>query len=170
MEETEVNLFSPTDMMAQMQAAIEIQRGNAPQRKSINTRNILLIVSGAFDKLSESIKKRLNQSQVGFGAAPHDDDEDLSSYLKYAETTDFTKYGLEPEFIGRVPVRVACQDLSSEDLAHILTTSEGSILNQYHDDFNGYGIEFDITPKAILSIAQKASEEGTGARGLMTVL
>ena len=170
MEETEVNLFSPTDMMAQMQAAMEIQRGNAPQRKSINTRNILFIVSGAFDKLSESIKKRLNQSQMGFGAAPHNDDEDLSSYLKYAETTDFTKYGFEPEFIGRVPVRVACQALSSEDLAHILTTSEGSILNQYHNDFNGYGIEFDITPKAILSIAQKASEEGTGARGLMTVL
>ena len=170
MEETEVNLFSPTDMMAQMQAAMEIQRGKEPQRKSINTRNILFIVSGAFDKLSESIKKRLTKSQMGFGAAPRDSDEDLSSYLRYAETTDFTKYGFEPEFIGRVPVRVACRALCSEDLAHILTTSEGSILNQYYDDFRGYGIDFNITAEAILAVAEKASTEGTGARGLMTVL
>jgi endopeptidase Clp ATP-binding regulatory subunit ClpX len=170
MEETEVNLFSPTDMMAQMQAAMEMQRGQQPQRKSINTRNILFIVSGAFDKLSESIKKRLTKSQMGFGAAHHDSEEDLSSYLRYAETTDFTKYGFEPEFIGRVPVRVACRSLSSEDLAHILTTSEGSILNQYIDDFHGYGIDFSISSAAILAIAEKASTEGTGARGLMTVL
>lgn len=170
MEETEVNLFSPTDMMAQMQAAMEIQRGKAPQRKSINTGNILFIVSGAFDKLSETIKKRLTKSQMGFGAAQQDSDEDLSSYLRYAETTDFTKYGFEPEFIGRVPVRVACRALSSQDLAHILTTSEGSILNQYYDDFRGYGITFNITAQAILAIAEKASTEGTGARGLMTVL
>jgi len=170
MEETEVNLFSPTDMMAQMQAAMEIQRGKAPQRKTINTGNILFIVSGAFDKLSESIKKRLTKSEMGFGAAQQDNDEDLSSYLRYAETTDFTKYGFEPEFIGRVPVRVACRALSSQDLAHILTTSEGSILNQYYDDFRGYGIAFNITAEAILAVAEKASSEGTGARGLMTVL
>ncbi|CAA6679593.1 MULTISPECIES: AAA family ATPase [unclassified Lentimonas] len=170
MEETEVNLFSPTDMMAQMQAAMDLQRGKEPQRKSINTRNILFIVSGAFDKLSESIKKRLTKSQMGFGAAQHESAEDLSSYLRFAETTDFTKYGFEPEFIGRVPVRVACRSLSSEDLAHILTTSEGSILNQYIDDFRGYGIDFNISAEAILAIAEKASTEGTGARGLMTVL
>jgi ATP-dependent Clp protease ATP-binding subunit ClpX len=170
MEETEVNLLSPTDMMAQMQAAMEIQRGKTPQRKSINTGNILFIVSGAFDKLSETIKKRLTKSQMGFGAAQQESGEDLSSYLRYAETTDFTKYGFEPEFIGRVPVRVACRALSSQDLAHILTTSEGSILNQYYDDFRGYGITFNITAEAILAVAEKASTEGTGARGLMTVL
>jgi len=170
MEETGVSLFSPTDIMAQMQASMEVQRGKSPQRKSINTGNILFIVSGAFDKLAESIKKRLTKSQMGFGAAQQDSDEDLSSYLRYAETTDFTKYGFEPEFIGRVPVRVACRALSSQDLAHILTTSEGSILNQYYDDFRGYGITFNITAQAILAIAEKASTEGTGARGLMTVL
>lgn len=170
MEETEVNLFSPTDMMAQMQAAMEMQRGHEPKRKSINTRNILFIVSGAFDKLAESIQKRMSKSAMGFGASPKDSDEDLSSYLRHAETSDFTKYGFEPEFIGRVPVRVACRALSAEDLAHILTTSEGSIMNQYFDDFLGYGIKFSITPEAIFTIAQKASTEGTGARGLMTVL
>ncbi len=170
MEETQVNLFSPTDMLSQMQAAMEIQRGGKVQRKTINTKNILFIVSGAFDRLAENIKKRMAKSEMGFGASHDEDEEAVSTYLKYAETTDFTKYGFEPEFIGRVPVRVACNALSKDDLAHILTNSEGSILRQYHDDFKGYGIEFNINAEAILQIAEAASKEGTGARGLMTVL
>ena len=170
MEETEVSLFSPTDMMSQMQAVMEMQRGKKPRRKSINTRNILFIVSGAFDKLAESIKKRMTRNELGFGATLHDHNEDISSFLQYAETSDFVKYGFEPEFIGRVPIRVACRSLNADDLAHILTTSEGSILKQYHDDFSGYGISFNITSEVIKKIAEKAGKEGTGARGLMTVL
>lgn len=170
MEETEVNLFSPTDMMSQMQAVMEMQRGGKPKRKSINTKNILFIVSGAFDKLAESIKKRVSQNELGFGATVADKDEDLSTYLQFAETRDFINYGFEPEFIGRVPVRCACTALTADDLAHIMTTSEGSVLHQYHDDFKGYGIDFDITPEAIVAIAEAASKEGTGARGIMTVL
>ena len=170
MEETEVNLFSPSDMMAQMQAVMEIQRGGKPKRKSINTKNILFIVSGAFDKLAESIKKRLSKNEMGFGAHVSNLEEDISSYLQNAETSDFIKYGFEPEFIGRVPVRCACSALSAKDLAHILTTSEGSVLHQYRDDFRGYGIDFKITPEAIMGIAETASEEGTGARGIMTVM
>ncbi len=170
MEETEVNLFSPTDMMSQMQAVMDIQRGGKPKRKSISTKNILFIVSGAFDKLAESIKKRMAQNEMGFGANVVDQEEDLSTYLQYAETSDFIKYGFEPEFIGRVPVRCACSALSAVDLAHIMTTSEGSVLHQYRDDFRGYGIDFDISPEAIMAIAEAASKEGTGARGIMTVL
>ncbi|MGB0413029.1 MAG: AAA family ATPase [Coraliomargarita sp.] len=170
MEETEVNLFSPTDMMSQMQAVMDMQRGGKPKPKSINTRHILFIVSGAFDKLSESIQKRMTQSEMGFGADVRDSDQDASEFLKHAETRDFIKYGFEPEFIGRVPIRVACEALNKGDLAHILTQSEGSILNQYRDDFHGYGIDFSITPEAILTVAEQASKEKTGARGLMTVL
>ena len=168
MEETEVNLFSPTDMMSQMQAVMDMQRGGKPKPKSINTRHILFIVSGAFDKLSESIQKRMTQSEMGFGADVRDTDQDASEFLQYAETRDFIKYGFEPEFIGRVPIRVACEALNKGDLAHILTQSEGSILNQYRDDFHGYGIDFSITPEAILTVAEQASKEKTGARGLMT--
>lgn len=170
MEETEVNLFSPTDMMAQMQAAMELQRGGKPPRKSINTRNILFIVSGAFDKLAEAIKKRLTANEMGFGAPAQADKADLSTFLQQAQTRDFIDYGFEPEFIGRVPVRVACKGLTKDDLAHILTNSEGSVLKQYKDDFNGYGIDFDIDPPAIELVAEAASKEGTGARGLLTVL
>ena len=170
MEDTEVSLFSPTDMMAQMQAAMEMQRGGEAKRKSINTRNILFIVSGAFDKLAEAVKKRLTQGQLGFGAPVPDENADDSAYLPYAGTRDFIDFGFEPEFIGRVPVRVACEALSEDDLAHILTSSEGSILRQYRDDFRGYGIDFEITDDAIRRVAALAAAEGTGARGLMTVL
>ncbi len=170
MEETEVNLFSPTDMMAQMQAMMDMQRGKSPSRRSINTRNILFIVSGAFDKLAENIRSRMIANRIGFGAENVDKDADSSRYLRHAETTDFIKYGFEPEFIGRVPVRVACQALDSDDLAAILNTSEGSILRQYRDDFEGYGIKLDITKAAIHEIATQASREKTGARGLMTIL
>lgn len=170
MEETEVNLFSPTDMMSQMQAVMEMQRGGKPRRRTINTRNILFIVSGAFDRLAEMIRKRVTTNELGFGASPHSGEGDDSSYLRLAQTQDFIKYGFEPEFIGRVPIRVACSTLSADDLAHVMTHSEGSVLHQYRDDFNGYGIDFDITPEAIKAIAQAASKEGTGARGLLTVL
>ena len=161
--------LQPSDMMAQMQAVMEIQRGK-PKRKSITLKNILFIVSGAFDKPAESIKKRVSRNEMGFGADVSDAKEDISTYLQKAETSDFIKYGFEPEFIGRVPVRCACSGLSAKDLAHILTTSEGSILHQYRDDFRGYGINFSITPEAIMSIAETASKEGTGARGIMTVM
>ena len=170
MEETEVNLFSPTDMMAQMQAMMDMQRGKSPSRRSINTRNILFIVSGAFDKLAENIRSRVVANRIGFGAEAIDKDADSAQFLRHAETTDFIKYGFEPEFIGRVPVRVACQSLDTDDLAAILTTSEGSILRQYRDDFDGYGIKLDIDVKAIQEIARLASREKTGARGLMTIL
>lgn len=170
MEETEVNIHSPTDMMAQMQAVMEFSRvSKKAKKRSISTRHILFIVSGAFDRLAESIKKRVDQGEIGFGGKPRED-QFLDRYLRLATTVDFIKYGFEPEFIGRLPVRVACEALNAEDLARILTTSEGSILKQYRDDFKGYNIGFDITDEAIQEVAKLAAKERTGARGLLTVL
>lgn len=170
MEDTEVSLFSPTDMMAQMQAMMSM--GNRKkQRRSLSTKHILFIVSGAFDGLAEDIKKRIDSGSLGFGALGSESAEvDPATYLNRAETNDFIQYGFEPEFIGRIPVRVACSQLGENDLAQILTTSEGSILMQYHRDFEGYDISFDITPEAIREVAKRASVQGTGARGLLTVL
>jgi ATP-dependent Clp protease ATP-binding subunit ClpX len=170
MEETEVNLFSATDMMSQMQAFMEMQRGGKPRKKSINTRHILFIVSGAFDKLAEDIQKRLTKASIGFGADRDESGNDTSKYLHKAETRDFIDYGFEPEFVGRLPVRVACDALETQDLAEILRTSEGNILQQYREDFAGYGIKFDIDEKAIIKVADLAHKEKTGARGLMTIL
>jgi ATP-dependent Clp protease ATP-binding subunit ClpX len=168
MEDADVNLFSPTDMMGQMQMMMEAQRGGKKRPRSINTRHILFIVSGAFDKLSESVKKRIESASVGFGGNASLD-RDPSEYLNECRTTDFIKYGFEPEFIGRLPVRVACEQLREEDLAQILTSSEGNLLEQYRQNFKGYGIDFKITTEAILEIARRANAEKTGARGLMTV-
>lgn len=171
MEDTEVNLFSPNDIMGQMQAMMSgAGRGKKPSKRSINTRHILFIVSGAFDQLAEKIQKRVEHTSIGFTASHTDADDDPFAYMQRAATRDFIDYGFEPEFIGRIPVRVACESLKPDDLAKILTSSEGSLLKQYRRDFKGYGIDFDITPEAIIEIASQAYEERTGARGLMTVL
>ncbi len=166
MEEADVSQFSPTDMMGQMQAMMSGNKDKA----TINTRHILFIVSGAFDKLSEMVKNRINTTQIGFDAKLEDSDEIQHQYLNQVETTDFIKYGFEPEFVGRLPVRVACEPLSVADLSQIMTTSEGSILKQYHRDFEGFGIDFNMNAAAIQEIAKKAHSEKTGARGILTVL
>lgn len=170
MEEVDVNLFSPTDMMAQMQAVMELTRSGKPRKKTINTRHILFIVSGAFGELAESIKKRLGSAQIGFSSKTDISDKDISEYLKHVETPDLLKYGFEPEFAGRLPVRVACEALDVDDLTEILSNSEENILEQYKLDFQGYGIDFKITPESIHEIAVRAQKEKTGARGLMTIL
>jgi len=172
MEETEVNLHSPQDMMGQMKAFMEMQKGRKPGKSTISTRNILFIVSGAFDQLAENVRKRLDVHRIGF-SSPEDQEADESStsrFLSRAETTDFIKYGFEPEFIGRLPVRVACEELNKHDLSQILRSSEGNVLEQYENDFAGYDIKFAIDDEAIDRIAEEASREKTGARGLVTVL
>ena len=168
MEDAEVNLFSPHDMMGQMKAMMEMSRGGKSRKRTLSTKNILFIVSGAFDKLAENVKKRLDRSQIGFSQERKEEKD--SHFLKLTQTKDFIDFGFEPEFIGRLPVRVACEPLSAEDLAEILKNSEGSILDQYRRDFKGYNIDFTISDEAILEIARLAAKEKTGARGLMTVL
>lgn len=170
MEEADVSLFSPNDMMSQMQAMMSMGQGSKKQKRTLSTKNILFIVSGAFDKLSENVRKRLDRGQIGFASKRDGSEENDSHFLKLTETRDFIEYGFEPEFVGRLPVRVACESLSAEDLGQILKNSEGSILDQYHRDFKGYDIDFSITDGAIMEIADRASKEKTGARGLMTVL
>jgi endopeptidase Clp ATP-binding regulatory subunit ClpX len=171
MEDTDVGLTSQTDIAAQMQAMFEMQRTGKPRKRTINTRHILFIVSGAFPKLADTIKRRVQSSRIGFNAGGEaarlmDD----SAYLRLAQSRDIIDYGMEPEFVGRLPVRVACQPLTADDLEQILLTSEGSILQQYRADFSGYGIAFDISPEAVREVSLLAHEENTGARGLMTVL
>jgi len=169
MEETDVSLSSPTDMMAQMQAMMEASRGGKPRPRTLNTRHILFIVSGAFDQLAETVKKRVEATSIGFGGNANAVDKPTSDYLHRVETSDLIKYGFEPEFVGRLPVRVACDALGASDLAQIMQSSEGNILEQYKHDFSGYDIEFQLTKEAIDAIALRAHKEGTGARGLMTI-
>ena len=171
MEDSAVNLQSQTDMLGQMESMMDMMHGGGGKKKkrTINTRNILFIVSGSFDKLSSMVKKRVDGTQIGFGK---DGNKIVSKseYLKKSTTADFIKFGFEPEFIGRLPIRVTCEELLARDLEQILTDSEGSILKQYVHDFDGYGIDFDIKNDAISRIAEKAYKQHTGARGLMTIM
>lgn len=169
LEETEVNLHSQTDILGQMQAVMEMQRGGKSKPRTLNTRHILFIVSGAFDKLGENVQKRLHSTTVGFAAK--DNNPALNEEpLSLVETTDFIDYGFEPEFVGRLPVRVACHHLSPDDLESILLESEGSVLKQYQTEFAGYDVSFSLQSDAVKTIAGMAHLQKTGARGLMTVL
>ncbi|HLV00535.1 MAG TPA: AAA family ATPase, partial [Acidobacteriota bacterium] len=168
MEETEVPLRSPTDIASQMQAFMEFQTKGKIEKKTINTRHILFIVSGAFNGLTEIIKRRIGSKQIGFteGKTSAREEEYLLDRVK---SVDLIEYGFEAEFVGRLPVFVYCQPLSTEDLFNILKFSEGSLLRQYKRDFRAYGIDVYFTDDGMWAISEKASQEQTGARGLMSV-
>jgi ATP-dependent Clp protease ATP-binding subunit ClpX len=170
MEETEVPARAPNDIAGQIQAMMEMSsgRGGKKQPAIINTRHILFVVSGAFDGLDKIVQKRLREATIGF-AAKEQTVEDAEQVFTQAQTRDFIDYGFEPEFIGRLPVRVVCQSLNVEDLFEILRTSEGSIIRQYEESFAAYGIDVLFRESGLRRLAELAAGEKTGARGLMTV-
>ncbi len=169
MEETDVPARAPNDIAGQIQAMMEItQKRGKKQPAVINTRHILFVVSGAFGGLEKVVQRRMREARVGFAGgqqSPAPEDQ----VLQFAQTRDFIEFGLEPEFIGRLPVRVVCQSLTTEDLYLILKSSEGSIIRQYEQSFVAYGIEALFADDGLHRIAELAAEEKTGARGLMTV-
>ena len=168
MEETEVPARSPNDIAGQIQAMMDFTQRGRKAPSTINTKHILFIVSGGFGGLEQIIRKRLREATIGFAAKerPLDTTEEA---LAQAQTRDFIEFGFEPEFIGRLPVRVVCHSLKVEDLFLILKNSEGSIIRQYEQDFEAYGIEVLFSDEGLRQIAERAGEEQTGARGLMTV-
>src|SRR5690349_3574786 len=167
MEDTEVPLRSMNDLQAQLQAAFEFQKRGKARRETINTRHILFVVSGAFERLKQQVSRRISQSQIGFSADPVQVmDNEL---FQHVTTQDFVEYGFEPEFIGRLPVRVVCEELAADDLYQILKFSEGSLLRQYERAFRAYGIEISFEDDALRLLAEAAAKEKTGARGLLTV-
>src|SRR4029450_3683785 len=167
MEDTEVPVRSMNDLQAQLQAAFEFQKRGKAKRETINTRHILFVVSGAFEKLKEHVARRVRHGQIGFSAEPIQVmDKEL---FQHVTTQDFIEYGFEPEFIGRLPVRVVCEDLDADDLFKIMKYSEGSLLRQYERAFRAYGIEISFEDEALRLLAEAAATEKTGARGLLTV-
>jgi ATP-dependent Clp protease ATP-binding subunit ClpX len=168
MEETDVPLRSGNDLQSQLQAAFEFQKsGGKAKRETISTRNILFVVSGAFERLKQQVSRRVQHGQIGFSADPVQVmDNEL---FQHVTTQDFVEYGFEPEFIGRLPVRVVCEELDANDLYKVMKFSEGSILRQYERAFRAYGIEISFDDEALHLIAVDAAKEKTGARGLLTV-
>ncbi len=169
MEETEVDLRSGNDVASQMRAAMEFQKHGKVEKEVINTRHILFIISGAFTGMEKTIKKRMHQSRIGFNADIVSQKDDIAQYLEHVTPKDFIDFGFEPEFIGRLPVHVICNELEVEDLFYILKHSEGSIIRQYENAFKAYGITVLFSDYGLQKIAEQAIEQKTGARALMTV-
>jgi endopeptidase Clp ATP-binding regulatory subunit ClpX len=169
MEETEVSLRTPFDLTSQLQAAMEYQSKGKVSRSVINTRHILFIVSGAFNGLADIIRKRIGARLIGFSQPSATGGLRNGEILDHAKSVDFIEYGFESEFIGRLPVVVSCQELEVEDLFQILKHSEGSIIRQYLQAFDAYGIELTFSDEGLHRLAEKAHEERTGARSLVGV-
>jgi ATP-dependent Clp protease ATP-binding subunit ClpX len=139
---------------------------------SIDTTNILFICGGAFSGVEKIIGKRIGKSAIGFGAtlrSRHGSD-DLSELLGQVMPEDLLGYGLIPEFIGRLPVVSAVQQLQREDLVQILTEPKNALVKQYQRFFNYDSIELVFTDDALWEIADKALERETGARGLRSII
>jgi ATP-dependent Clp protease ATP-binding subunit ClpX len=168
MEETEVPLRSPTDIQAQLQAAFEYQRRGKVKRETINTKHILFIVSGAFDQMLDIIRRRIRQANIGFGGHLTETVAEAELHRR-GQTEDFVKFGFEPEFVGRLPVRVVLEKLSVDDLYNILKQSEGSVVRQYESSFSAFGIDLIFSDEGLRAVAELAALENTGARGLLTV-
>jgi ATP-dependent Clp protease ATP-binding subunit ClpX len=139
---------------------------------SIDTTNILFICGGAFAGLEKIIGKRIGKSAVGFGATlrARNASDDLSELHSQVMPEDLLGYGLIPEFIGRLPVVSAVQQLQREDLVQILTEPKNALVKQYQRFFNYDSIELVFTDDALWEIADKALERETGARGLRSII
>jgi len=175
MEETEVPIRNPMDMQGQMQSLLDLGRGDGAKSKDVvNTRHVLFIVSGAFSGLGEIIASRTGENAIGFASSessPTAGDQSTldSGLLEQLRTEDLIKHGFEAEFVGRLPVRVLCEDLDADALHEIMVNSEGSLLHQYRREFEAYGISIRFEDSGLREIAKLAAREKTGARGLMTV-
>ncbi len=135
----------------------------------IDTKNILFIVGGAFDGIEEIVKQRLGEKVIGFGQNSRKID-DNASYMQEIISEDIQKFGLIPEFIGRLPVVVALEQLKTSDLIRILTEPRNALVKQYQALLSYDGVELEFDKAALEAIATKAIERKTGARGLRSII
>ena len=144
-----------------------------PQQEliQVDTTNILFICGGAFAGLEKVIAQRTNKSSIGFGANVSGPDErKTGEVLRDVEPEDLLKFGLIPEFIGRVPVLATLEDLDEDALVTILTEPKNALVKQYQTLFSMENVRLTFTPQALREIAKKAVERKTGARGLRAII
>ena len=135
----------------------------------IDTKNILFIVGGAFDGIEDIVKQRLGEKIIGFGQNNKAIDDE-SSYMKEIVAEDIQKFGLIPEFIGRLPVLATLEQLTVDDLVRILTEPRNALVKQYQTLLSYDGVELEFDQDALEAIASKAIERKTGARGLRSII
>ena len=145
-----------------------------PQQEflQVDTRNVLFICGGAFSGLEKVIQERSEKSGIGFGAdiKSKTEQDSMSLFLKDLEPEDLIKYGLIPEFVGRLPVVATLEELDEDALVTILTQPKNALNKQYGKLFELEGVELEIREDALVAVAKKAMDRKTGARGLRSIL
>jgi len=144
-----------------------------PQQETIaiDTKNILFICGGAFEGLEKIISQRTDVSAIGFGADIKDkNNQKVDDLLQQVLPQDFIKYGLIPEFIGRVPINVSLKELTEDDMIRILREPKNSLTKQYQALFKMDGVKLNFDEEALREIAKKSIERKTGARGLRAIV
>jgi ATP-dependent Clp protease ATP-binding subunit ClpX len=138
----------------------------------VDTTNILFICGGAFDGLDKVIRSRSEKGGIGFGAQvkSRDNRKDIGAVLREVEPEDLIKYGLIPEFVGRLPVVATLEELDEKALIQILTEPKNALIKQYQKMFAMEGVELEIREEALKAISTKALHRKTGARGLRSIL
>lgn len=136
----------------------------------INTKNILFICGGAFDGLEKQIQKRIGKAPIGFGGEIKSHTEENDNIFKKVVPKDLVKFGMVPEFVGRLPVISVLEELDEPSLVRILTEPKNALIKQYKKLFSYDDIELEIEEDALTEIAKKAIAQKTGARGLRSIL
>ncbi|MCQ2401020.1 MAG: ATP-dependent Clp protease ATP-binding subunit ClpX [Lachnospiraceae bacterium] len=137
----------------------------------IDTTNILFICGGAFDGLEKIISDRVSSGGMGFGAElAKKNNESIDELLSKVETEDLVKFGIIPEFVGRVPITVALKSLTEDDLVRIMTEPRNALVKQYAKLFEMDGVKLTFTDEAVKAVAHEAAVKKTGARGLRSIM
>jgi len=169
MEETEVDLKVPHDPISMIQEIERFRKTGKREKRAVNTSNILFIMSGAFGDLARIVKKRIANQEIGFGAKIKNYRDD-SDFLQKVKAEDLIEFGFETEFVGRLPVRAVFEKLSEEDLFEILKNPSNPIILGKKLDFAAYDINVKFENEALRILAEKAFNENTGARGLVSAV
>ncbi|NNL75023.1 MAG: AAA domain-containing protein [Desulfobacterales bacterium] len=169
MEETEVDLKVPHDPISMIQEIERFRKTGKREKRSVNTGNILFIMSGAFTDLEPIIQKRLSKQGIGFGARIRKADEQVDT-LKHVRSEDLIEFGFESEFVGRLPVRAIFEHLTEEDLYLILKNPNNPIILGKKLDFAAYDIEVKFEDQLLRKLSEHAIAENTGARGLVSAI
>jgi len=169
MEETDVDLKVPHDAISQIQAIEHYRRTGKREKQIVNTKNILIIMSGSFEGIADIIKKRIKQQGIGFEANIHPSGVD-ADIIRDVRAQDLIEFGFESEFIGRLPVIAVLDELKKEDFVEILTNPNNPIILSKKRDFRAYGIDIQFEDNALEELAEIASQEKTGARGLVSAV
>lgn len=169
MEETEVDLKVAHDPISQFEAIEYYRTHGEREKRTINTRNILFIMSGAFTGLEEIVRKRVGHQSIGFESTVYSK-KDETRFLSQTKAEDLIQYGFESEFVGRLPVVAVLDDLTEGDLYQILINPNNAVVIGKKEDFRAYGISLLFEDAALREIAARAAREKTGARGLVSVM